>query len=93
MYSYQSKKGLKHLLFGALPASNSAKNSINSVDLKKILRVLIVTLSGAAATAGMDFLAQFLTDTDFGKYQIIVAMVINSGLLEMMRRYIADHLT
>ena len=79
-------------VFGALPASNSPSGSINSLDLQKTGRVFLVVVAGSAATAALDFITSWLTGVDLGPYRAILAPAI-MGLLELGRRYIAQHLT
>ena len=83
---------VKNFLFGSMEASNSEPQSLNVLDLKKTARGLVVVLAGALFTAGFDFLAGWLANTDFKQYQILVTMVVSSGVLEVARRYVASNL-
>lgn len=81
----------KQFLFGSLPESTSESGSLNKTDLLKSARLLVVVVAGAAATAGINFVANWLTGADFGPYQLII-MPFASALLEVCRKLVADHL-
>lgn len=85
------ENNLRNILFGALPESDSPAGTVNATDWRKTIRHSFVVIAGIAATAGLDQLNVVLTNNDFGKWQLIVSMVVSSGLLELGRRWIADH--
>lgn len=78
-------------IFGNLPESNSPKGQLNSLDLKKTGRQLLMLMAGTCLTVAIDFIAGILTGADLGQYQFVVLLVMNSGILEMLRRLVADH--
>lgn len=82
----------KEFLFGSLEASNSSSGSLNFLDFKKTLRGLLIMSAGAVLTIFFDGLSKWIMDTDFGAYQILITMLINSGLLELGRRYLSERL-
>jgi hypothetical protein len=83
----------KDFLFGGLPESNSPAGELNAIDLKKTGRMLVIVLAGGLATAFFDFASNFLLHSDFGKYQILISMIVSSGILEIARRYVADFIS
>ena len=87
------KKEVNNFLFGSMEMSNSPSGTLNSLDLKKSLRHLTIVVAGAAATAAIDFLIKWLANVDLGQYQLLATMAINSGLLEIIRRYISSNLS
>lgn len=82
----------KEFLFGALPESDSPAGQLNPLDWKKTARMLVVLVAGTVATTLFDFMGSWLVQTDFGKYQFIVGIVVSSGLLELGRRKFSDFL-
>ncbi len=87
------KKEVNNFLFGSMEMSNSPSGTLNSLDLKKSLRHLTIVVAGVAATAAIDFLIKWLANVDLGQYQLLATMAINSGLLEIIRRYISSNLS
>ena len=83
---------VKNFIFGSLPESDSPAGTLNVLDFKKTLRGLVVAVAGAALVAGFDFLSGWLLNTDFGNFQILISFIISSGLIEIARRYLANHL-
>lgn len=77
-------------LFGAMPESTSTGGELNALDIKKTSRLLVVVVAGAALTAALDFVAKWLTGADLGPYGPMI-MPVMSGLLELGRRYVAQH--
>lgn len=81
----------KQFLFGSLPASDSAPRSLNLLDLQKTGRVFAVVVAGAAATAALDFVTQYLAGVDLGPYRAIIGPAV-MGLLELARRWVSTNL-
>lgn len=69
-----------------LGSSTSPANTLNKVDLMKSLRLLGVAVAGTVIT----FLAQWITQTDFGQWTTLVVPVV-SFILEMGRRYLTNY--
>lgn len=82
---------VKKFLFGSIPESTSRSGSLNKTDLQKTGRLLLVAIAGSAATAALDFVAQWLTGADLKTYKAFV-MPVATMLIELGRRYVADHL-
>lgn len=81
----------KEFFFGSLEASDSPSGTLNVLDFKKTLRGLVVAVLGAVITTGFDFLSNWLLSTDFGQFQMFIGFILSSGVVELARRYLADH--
>lgn len=83
---------IQKFLFGTLPESTSDTGSLDALDFKKTGRHLVVALAGAVVTIVFDQLTRWLTGTDFGQYQMLVSFVASSGLVEIARRWVSQHI-
>lgn len=83
---------VKKFLFGSLEQSTSSAGTLNTTDIKKIARHIVVVAAGAAVTELFNAVSGYLTGHDFGQWQVVVTLVVSSGVLEMIRRWAADHL-
>jgi len=66
--------------------SDSPKFSLNTTDLWKAARGLLVVLAGAALT----YLVDTIPQVDFGIYSPVIVSV-SSTLIELARRYLTDY--
>ncbi len=82
---------IKRFLFGALPESTSPSFSLDTLDRKKTARLFVVAIAGAAATAALDFIAQYMANIDLGVYKAFLFPIITAGV-EAARRFIAENL-
>lgn len=78
-------------LFGS-EVSTSPTGKFNLVDAKKTLRHILVVAAGAGMAEVFNLLTAYVTGHNFGQFQFLVSIAISSGLLEMARRWVADHL-
>lgn len=64
----------------------SKKFSLNKEDLKKILYGFLIALGGAGAT----YVTDFITNTDFGEYSVLVA-AIWSLIINLVRKFVSSN--
>ncbi|MEK7112497.1 MAG: hypothetical protein AAB875_04160 [Patescibacteria group bacterium] len=81
----------KNFLFGS-EISTSPSGKFNLVDAKKTLRHIVVIAAGAGTAEVFNLLTAYITGHNFGQFQFLISLVVSSGLLEMARRWVADHL-
>ncbi len=82
----------KQFLFGSMPESTSPAGTFNNVDFMKWLRHLAVGAIALLVSFLFDSIGQYLTNTNFGQWQILVTFFLTSGGVEFIRRYVANHI-